>query len=102
MEAERGSRNPLDWLLRHCPGILWATYERLSGETIPRGPQTAGIAPRSIGDVQVDPQAPPPSEGCEEAMQNLRAARGSLKSCLVENAPVMERLDLIFERRRKR
>jgi hypothetical protein len=39
-----GIRNPLAWIVRHCTGLFWLSYGRISGKPIPADAKASGIA----------------------------------------------------------
>ena len=95
-----GITNSLAWIVRHCAGLLWLSYGRISGTCVPVNFQTSGIAWGSVKNAEFDETAPEPGQTAEELIEYLDHSWQTLKEYLLQN-PTWEEVELLVDRRRR-
>ena len=97
-----GLKNSLQWILRHCTGLLWASVAFVSGEPIPCYVRDAGIAPSALKSVAFFDTVTHRSEQTSSwLVSELEAAWRSLKELLDDSEHDWEMRRAIFERRER-
>ena len=95
-----GINNSLAWLVRHCAGLLWLSYGRLSGKRLPVNLASSGIAWSAVQGAAFDEAAGEPGPSAEEHMAYLDRAWHTLKAYL-QDGRAWEEVELAVGRERQ-
>ena len=83
-----GIRNPLAWIVRHCAGLLWLSYGRISGEPVPTSVKASGVAWGALkGAVFEEHEDAPAYPGANASLRDLETAWCTLKEYLGMSRP---------------
>ncbi|MCK4570533.1 DUF664 domain-containing protein [Candidatus Bipolaricaulota bacterium] len=96
-----GIRNSLAWIVRHCAGLLWLGYGRISGNRIPANLRGSGIAWGSAKGSTYDETKEEPGVEADECVEYLESAWQTLKGYLVQHDPSWEAKMLVLDRRER-
>ena len=96
-----GIKNSPGWILRHCAGLLWVTYGRMSSEPVPSSVQDSGIAWSSMkGTLFEDSEAALP-QSADDCLAYLDTAWSTLREYVEEASAEWESRMIVFERKER-